>query len=71
VKHPFTVETEEHHRLGLCYNYNKFVRSQKIVCPLLFRLELGDTDDLDDQEETNPVDTEPQNPAAHDDRCLY
>jgi hypothetical protein len=71
VKRTFMVESEEHRHLGLCYNYNKFVHSQKMVCPLLFRLELGDTDDLDDQEETNPVHTEPQNPAARDDRCVY
>ena len=71
MKHPFTV-TEEHRRLGLCYNYNdKFVCSQKKVCLLLFLLELGDTNDLDDREETNPVNTEHQNPAACDDRCLY
>ena len=72
MKHPFTVEIEEHRRLGLCYNYNdKFVCSHKKVCLLLFLLELGDTNDLDDQEETNPVDMEPQSPAAHDDQWLY
>jgi hypothetical protein len=45
--------------------------AKKMVHSLLFLLELGDTDDLNDQEETNLVDMEPQNTAARDDWCLY